>query len=199
MSFSARGSPWANAAIVVGVGPADWAHLVPAHGAFAGIEFQKAVERAAAVAGGGGLRAPAQRVDDFLDGRPRPRDPAGLPRSSYRLGVTSADLAPLYPPEVTASLAAGLARFGQSIPGFASGQGLLHGVETRTSSPLRLPRDPTSMQSPALARLFPAGEGAGYAGGIVSAAVDGLRAAAGVAAELLGAEAVGLEEEGAVV
>jgi len=217
MSFSARGSPWANAAVVVGVGPEDWgwrgaggeevrlaspatpaAALLATHPAFAGVRFQRAVERAAAVAGGGGLRAPAQRVVDYLGGEAGGAQPAAatpLPPSSYRLGVTPARLAGLYPPAVSAALRAGLARFDRGLPGFATHPaGLLHGVETRTSSPVRFVRGGAGEggasrtpwgESPGLAGLFPAGEGAGYAGGIVSAAVDGVRAAEGVIAGLV--------------
>jgi uncharacterized FAD-dependent dehydrogenase len=226
MSFSARGSPWANAAVVVGVGPGDWGWrggggdddpplaatatpgevLLATHPAFAGVRFQTAIERAAAVAGGGGLRAPAQRVVDFLSGEGA-LSPGPLPPSSYRLGVTAARLAPLYPPAVSSALAAGLARFDTRLPGFATHPaGLLHGVETRTSAPVRFVRagagaggggggssgGPLWGESPGLAGFYPAGEGAGYAGGIVSAAVDGVRAAEGVVAALVGS---GVEAE----
>jgi hypothetical protein len=186
MSFSRRNSRWANAARVVGVGPSDWAHLVPAHGPLAGVEFQRQIERAAAAAGGGRLAAPVQRVDDFMAGLSKDRAASSLPPSSYRLGVTHCpDLAALYPPFVAAALRAALARFERDVAGFASSPlGLLHGVETRTSAPVRVDRDAVSGQSTSTARLFPAGEGAGYAGGIVSAAVDGLRVAGAVCAEL---------------
>ena len=184
MSFSARGSPWANAALVVGVGPADWAHLTPAHGPLAGVEFQREIERAAAAAGGGALKCPVQRVDDFLEGASTPRAVADLPRSSYRLGVTSADLTTLYPPSITAALKGAIARFDRDLPGFASSASLLHGVETRTSAPVRIVRNESTGQCVNMGGLFPAGEGAGYAGGIVSAAVDGARAAAKVVAAL---------------
>ena len=184
MSFSKRASKWANAALVVGVGPADWADLTPTAGPLAGVEYQRRVERAAAIAGGGGLVAPVQRVVDFLNGTTLPAG-ATLPPSSYRLGVQSADLTTLYSPAVITALRAALLRFERDVPGFASSpEGLLHGVETRTSSPVRVDRDADTLQSTSTARLFPAGEGAGYAGGIVSACVDGLNAARAVCVEL---------------
>ena len=184
MSFSKRASNWANAALVVGVGPSDWADLTPSAGPLAGVEYQRTVERAAAIAGGGGLVAPVQRVVDFLNGTTLPAG-ASLPSSSYRLGVKETDLTSLYSPAVITALRAALLRFERDVPGFASSpHGLLHGVETRTSSPLRVDRDADTLQSTSTARLFPAGEGAGYAGGIVSACVDGLNAARAVCVEL---------------
>ena len=220
MSFSARGSRWANAALVVAVGPRDWGDLVSEHGALAGVEMQRRAERVAARLGGGGdgLRAPVMRVDDYLQGSarrsgrrvvPSPatsspaahppsllRSPAlrpdsELPSSSYRLGVSSADLRDpeLYSSAVHAALSEALLRFDRQVAGFASGRAgasaLLHGVETRTSAPVRLTRDPETCESVSVSGLFPAGEGAGYAGGIVSAAVDGLKVGEAVVAAVL--------------
>jgi uncharacterized protein len=131
------------------------------------------------VLGGGGYRAPAQRLAAYLAGKP------GAPpgRTSYRPGVTAADLSVLYPPRVQAALRAGLAAFGRRMRGFVTEEALLLGVESRTSSPCRLVRG-DDFQSPALRGVYPAGEGAGYAGGIVSSAVDGLRVAEAICAEL---------------
>ena len=224
MSFSARGSRWANAALVVAVGPRDWSDLVSSsstgqHEALAGVEMQRRAERVAARLGGGGLRAPVMRVDDYLEGSSRGRRsgrkvaspssssaltppapllrspalrPASeLPSSSYRLGVSSADLRDpdLFSPAVHAALSQALLRFDRQVTGFASGaaaaSALLHGVETRTSAPVRLVRDPETCESVSVAGLFPAGEGAGYAGGIVSAAVDGLKVGEAVVAAVL--------------
>jgi len=229
MSFSARGSRWANAALVVAVGPRDWGDLASEHGALAGVEMQRRAERVAARLGGGGgkggsgLVCPVMRVDDYLEGSarrsgrrvvspplatspaaPRPllRSPAlrpdsELPSSSYRLGVSSADLRDpdLYSTSVHAALSEALLRFDRQVAGFASGRAaaaaLLHGVETRTSAPVRLTRDPQTCESVSVAGLFPAGEGAGYAGGIVSAAVDGLKVGEAVVAAVLSGAVTG--------
>jgi uncharacterized FAD-dependent dehydrogenase len=184
MSFSRRQSPWANSGLVVPITPADYAPFAtPGREALAGVAFQRAVERAAAVAGGGGLVAPAQRVPDFLAGTAS-QEP--LQRCSYRLGVRAAPCHELYPPAVTKALRAALQQFETRIPGYASAQGLVIGVETRTSAPLRLERDARSFQAPGAEGLYPVGEGAGHAGGIVSAAVDGVAAAEAIIAELRG-------------
>jgi uncharacterized FAD-dependent dehydrogenase len=183
MSFSKRASPWANSGLVVPITPEDYAPFArPGREALAGVDWQAAMERAAAQAGGGGLVAPVQRCDDFLAGTAT----STLQESSYRLGVRAAPLHELYPPPVTAALRAALARFDSRLPGYASAAGLLHGVETRTSAPLRIERGAADFQSPTAAGLYPVGEGAGYAGGIVSAAVDGLSAAEALIAELTG-------------
>ena len=168
MSLSRRDSPLANAALAVTVRPAD--HDGSPLG---GVALQRAIERAGFALGGGGQRAPAQRAVDFARGRVS-RD---LPASSYRPGVTSADLATVLPPFVAAALRTGLRAFERRLPGFLSAEALLVGVETRTSAPLRIERDRERLESPTHPGLYPAGEGAGQAGGIVSAAIDGLRVA----------------------
>lgn len=172
MSLSRRDSPHANAALVVTVDPADFGD-VGGSGPLAGVAFQRAIEQRAFAAGGGGFRAPAQRVTDFLAGRATEAPLA----SSYRPGVVGGRLDEVLPGVVTEALRQALLRFGRVLPGFAGPQGQLVGVETRTSAPVRILRDPASLQSPSLAGLYPTGEGAGYAGGIVSAAIDGLRVA----------------------
>lgn len=136
---------------------------------------QRAHERQGALRGGGALRAPVQRVTDFLAGCVE-SNASSLPSSSYRLGVTSATLHDLYAPPLTAALQEALVQFERRMPGFVCEEALLHGVETRTSAPVRIERDALTCESE-LEGLFPAGEGAGYAGGIVSAAVDGLHVA----------------------
>jgi uncharacterized FAD-dependent dehydrogenase len=123
--------------------------------------------------GGGGFIAPAQRVMDFLAGRAT----ASAGRSSYRPGVTGSDLAAALPPFVTGALRAALPVFERTMRGFLSAEAQLVGVETRTSAPLRFVRDADRLESPTHAGLYPCGEGGGYAGGIVSAAIDGLRVA----------------------
>ncbi|MEW5304163.1 MAG: hypothetical protein WDW36_006794 [Sanguina aurantia] len=182
MSFSKRNSAWANSALVVSIQPPDWEHLTAKHGALAGVAMQRVIEREAAVRGGGKFVAPVQRVSDFMSGSVSPD--AHLPSSSYRLGVKSAPLHNMYAPHLTDALRAALRRFEHQMPGYVSDQGLLHGVETRTSSPVKIDRG-DNLQSVSTSGLYPCGEGAGYAGGIVSAAVDGLRVGDAVVQELL--------------
>ncbi len=171
MSLSRRSSPFANAGFVVAVEPADYG---PAgDGVLAGVAFQRGIERAAFSAGGGGFCAPAQQLGDFLAGRASTR----VAKTSYRPGVTGADLRLVLPPLVIDSLRDGLRQVGRGLPGFLRADALLVAAETRTSAPVRLLRDAVSLQSPSSAGLYPAGEGAGYAGGIVSAALDGARIA----------------------
>jgi uncharacterized FAD-dependent dehydrogenase len=171
MSLSRRDSPYANAGLVVAV---DAGELGPTSaGPLAGVAFQQDIERAAFRAGGGGFRAPAQRLGDFLVGRPS----AEVGKSSYRPGLTPASLDAVLPERVVGSLRAGLKQIGARLPDFLLPEALLIAAETRTSAPVRILRDPTTLQSPSLAGLYPCGEGAGYAGGIVSAAVDGARVA----------------------
>ncbi|XP_013599071.1 PREDICTED: uncharacterized protein Cbei_0202 [Brassica oleracea var. oleracea] len=170
MSFSRRSSKWANAALVVTVSAKDF-DLLNLTGPLAGIEFQREFERRAAMMGGGDFTVPVQRVPDFLQSK---LSETPLPSSSYRLGVKSAKLHELFPAHITDSLRQSLSMFEKELPGFISEEALLHGVETRTSSPVRIPRSNETYESTSLKGLYPVGEGAGYAGGIVSAAVDGM-------------------------
>ncbi|MCH5285304.1 MAG: FAD-binding protein [Akkermansiaceae bacterium] len=181
MSLSRRNSPFANAGFVVSIHPEDTDTLLREHGVLSGIAWQKALEQATAHAGGGMQKAPAQRVQDFLAGRLS----SPLPRTSYRPGITPWDLTTLLPQGVSERMKEGLRLFERNIPGFAGEDALLIGCETRTSSPVRIPREDTTLQHPELAGLYPCGEGAGYAGGIVSAALDGRRCAEAIAAALL--------------
>ena len=169
MSVFARDGVHANSALLVDVRPEDFGSDDP----LAGIAFQRRWERLAFVAGGGGHRAPAQRVEDFLQGRAS-RSLGGIV-PTYRPGVAPADLRACLPVFVTEGMAEGIRRFDRQLHGFALPDAVLTGVETRSSSPVRIPRDETGQAS--LRGLYPAGEGAGYAGGILSAAVDGIRAA----------------------
>ena len=177
MSLARRGSPLANAGLVVSVGPEQW-RAYKHHGVFAGLAFQRSLEQAAYQAGGGGMRAPAQRAQDFVAGKTGGQP---LPASSYRPGITPAPLHELLPGPLARRLAGGLQLMARKLRGFLSEEALLLGVETRTSAPVRIPRDPTSLMHPCAPGLFPAGEGAGYAGGIVSSALDGQTAAEAVA------------------
>jgi uncharacterized protein len=169
MSNFARNAKNANAAIVVQVTPADFPS-----GALGGVLFQQQMERAAFLAGGGGAVAPASTVGAFLR-REQPRSFGGI-TPSYKPGVAPCDLWRLLPPFVARGIADGLTAFGRQLRGFDGGEAVLTGVETRTSAPLRLLRG-ENMQSASCTGLYPTGEGAGYAGGIVSAAIDGLKAA----------------------
>ena len=176
MSLSRRDSPFANSGLVTTIEPEDIAHLIPQHGIMAGIAFQETIERSAKSAGGNaalGQIAPAQRAADYLSGKIS----ADLPETSYFPGLHAAPLHELLPKPVTSRIREGLRLFDRQIRGYASREALLLGFETRTSSPLRIPRDAESLQHPEIAGLFPCGEGAGYAGGIVSAALDGLKCA----------------------
>jgi uncharacterized FAD-dependent dehydrogenase len=176
MSLSRRDSPYANSGIVVGIEPEDTVPWQAEHGVLAGPALQREVEKSAKKAGGGGQVAPAQRLVDFL----RKRESQNLPGTSYFPGVRSARLEKLLPEFIDLRLREGLRRFGKSMKGYLSEEALLVGFETRSSSPVRIPRDSSSLQHPGVAGLFPCGEGAGYAGGIVSAALDGRKCAEAV-------------------
>ena len=176
MSLSRRDSPLANAALVVTLEPADW-RAEHGDGPLGGIELQRAVERKAFQLGGGGYVAAAQRVEDFLANRPSSRASSSIARSSYRPHVVPGEVRGALPLLVGEALAAGLLRFGKMLPGFGDSEAHLVGVETRSSAPVRIVRDEHTLMSPSHEGLYPSGEGAGYAGGIVSAALDGLRVA----------------------
>ena len=169
MSPSARGSRFANSGLVVGVGPTDYGD-----GVLDGLDYQAAIEKAAFRAGGGHFRAPAQRVTDFLARRVS----VDFPDCSYRPGLAPADLYSVLPPRISGPLADALRFFGERrMRGYVTSEAVLVGVESRSSAPLRIERDSETLQSPTHPGLYPAAEGAGYAGGIVSAALDGLRIA----------------------
>ncbi|OMP03781.1 hypothetical protein CCACVL1_02271 [Corchorus capsularis] len=170
MSFSRRSSRWANAALVVTVSAKDFDAL-NFHGPLAGVEFQREFERRAARMGGGNFVVPVQTVTDFMENKV---SVTSMPPSSYRLGVKAASLHELFPMYITDALRYSISTFDKELPGFISKEALLHGVETRTSSPIQIPRNSDTYESTTLRGLYPAGEGAGYAGGIVSAAVDGM-------------------------
>jgi uncharacterized FAD-dependent dehydrogenase len=151
----------------------------------AGIAFQRHWERRAYVAGGSDYRAPAQWVEDFLAGRPSRSDgetTSSHPlQGSYLPGLQLTSLDECLPALVCASLREALPAFERRIPGYIGADSLLTGVETRTSSPLRLPRDRRTLESINVSGLYPGGEGAGYAGGILSAAIDGIKLAEALA------------------
>ena len=179
MSLSRRDSRYANSGIVVGVELADVAaasRVEGRGGALGGVAVQRHIEQVAFAAGGGALRAPATRLTDFLAGRAS----TTVPGSSYRPGLAAGDVAEVLDAAglpLSARLRAGLEAFGRTLRGFATEEAVLIATESRTSSPVRVPRDPADLQCVGLPGLYPAGEGAGYAGGIVSAAMDGVRVA----------------------
>ncbi|TLU73365.1 NAD(P)/FAD-dependent oxidoreductase [Lichenicoccus roseus] len=187
MSQYSRAERNANAGIVVGLVPDDFrsagetADGIDPEGPLAGIAFQRHWEERAFAAGGGTYHAPAQTVGDFLAGRASQSLGAVVP--SYKPGVTPTDLASCLPGYAVAAIREALPQFERRLRGFALADAVMTGVETRTSSPVRVPRGADG-QSLNVAGLFPAGEGAGYAGGILSAGVDGIRAAEAVAASL---------------
>jgi uncharacterized protein len=168
MSRSRRESPYANSAVVVNVKIED----LDGEGPLAGLTFRRHWEEMAFLAGGSDYSAPAQRLTDFMSGR----DAVPIGRCSFLPGVREANLQKVLPPFVAAALNKGFAEFERKMPGFITEEAILIGVETRTSSPVRILRGEEG-QSVNMVGLFPCGEGAGYAGGIVSSALDGIRAA----------------------
>lgn len=176
-SPSKRDQPWANSGIVVELRAEDFA-AYSAEGPLAGMAFQAAVERACCAAAGGTQRVPAQRLTDFVAGRPS----ASVGPSSYVPGTVPSEIGALLPAPVAERLRGGFRAFGRALRGFLTEEAVVHAPESRTSAPVRIPRDPDTRQHPDAPGLYPVGEGAGYAGGIVSAAIDGMRSAQAVAA-----------------
>ena len=179
MSEHARAGKNANSALLVGVGPEDF----PNGQVLAGIQWQREIERAAFLLGGGGYRAPVQLLGDFL--KDTPSRTLGEIEPTYRPGYTLTAMSELFPEFIIRALQEGARAMERRLPGFLAADAVLTGPETRSSSPVRLLRE-ESRQSAGIRGLYPCGEGAGYAGGIVSAAVDGIRAAEAV----LGAESL---------
>jgi uncharacterized protein len=173
MSSYLRNTPFANSALVATVGPKDFGGTSP----LAGVEFQRSLERKAFEAGGGGYFAPAQNLVDFLG------TGKGKISSSYRPGIVETELARILPEPVVSTLREGIVFFDRKMRGFLTAEATLTGVETRTSAPLRILRG-ANLQSVSHAGLYPTGEGAGYAGGIMSAALDGIRVADAIAGQL---------------
>lgn len=179
MSSSNRGSRWANSGMVVEVRPEDLPDM-EGDKELAVLRFQEEMERNCWLNGGMKQSAPAQRMDDFI----RKRVSGSTPETSYAPGVISSPLHFWMPEMVTARLAEGFKHFGRLSRGFLTNEALMIGVETRTSAPVRIPRDRESLEHVTIKGLYPCGEGAGYAGGIVSAAIDGERCAEAIAAKI---------------
>ncbi|MFH1985807.1 MAG: FAD-dependent protein [Pseudomonadota bacterium] len=171
-SASGRSGRFANAGIVVELKMEDFINFSQ-HGELRALEYQRAVEERCWLAGGETQVVPAQRMTDFCEGRIS----AQLPKTSYPPGVKSSSLFELFPANISEALTKGLRAFGRKSHGYYTAEAVLHAPESRTSSPVRIPRDMRSLQHPQIAGLFPCGEGAGYAGGIVSAAIDGILSA----------------------
>jgi uncharacterized protein len=179
MSPSGRNSPYANSGIVVEVKPEDLVKYSKS-GELSGIEFQKDIEREAWKNGGHTQHAPAQRLSDFVSGEYS----ATLPKVSYFPGVTSSPLHNWLPKAIGRRLRDGFRLFGQLMNGYITNEAVVLGVESRTSSPVRIPRDPEKLHHIRISGLYPCGDGSGYAGGIVSSAVDGMRAAEAIAQKI---------------
>lgn len=177
MSMSRRDSPFANSGTVVAVELEDLVSYQAEHGVFAGLAFQKEVEQKMFQFGDGSQKGPAQRLVDFAAGKIS----ADLPKSSYIPGLTPAPLHDLLPTFIYEKLQAGVRAFGKKMKGYFSNEAVVVGAESRTSSPIRIPRDRATFMHEDVPGLFPAGEGAGYAGGIISAAMDGQNVAKAVA------------------
>lgn len=172
MSASARAGQYANSGMVVELHPGDFPEY-SGHGPLEMMELQQDLERKFYAESGSSLNAPAQRMTDFVNSRPS----SSLPGTSYAPGIHPARIDSMLPSFIACRLQEGFRHFGAKSRGFLTEEATLIGLESRTSSPVRIPRDPESLEHVHVKGLYPAGEGAGYAGGIVSAAIDGMRAA----------------------
>jgi len=171
-SPSKRDQPTANSGIVVELRAEDF-KAYSQFGPLAAMEFQKAVEQKAWIEAGRTQKVPAQRLQDFVEGI----HTANLPRTSYKPGIVSVEMESIFPEFIHRSLQSAFVEFGKAMKGFLTNEAVVHAPESRTSSPVRIPRDPISMEHVTIKGLYPCGEGAGYAGGIVSAALDGIKSA----------------------
>lgn len=175
-SPSKRDQATSNSGIVVELGLEDFKPFAK-FGALAGLEFQKQIEKQAWKLAGETQRLPAQRMADFTQGKVS----ADIPKTSYVPGTTSVELGEVFPKFITETLRAGFIEFGKSMRGYLTNEAILHAPESRTSSPVRIPRDAETLQHPEISGLYPCGEGAGFAGGIISAAIDGEKCARAIA------------------
>ncbi len=172
MSPSARNSKFANSGLVVEIRTEDFPNR-DKYGVLAGLRFQEYIEQLAYKRGGDNLTAPAQTIADFVTNKLS----AKLPETSYNPGTVSSPMHEWLPKHIAKRLKDGFKVFDKKIKGFVSKEAIMLGVESRTSSPVRIPRDKETLQHPQIKNLFPCGEGAGFSGGIVSSAIDGLRCA----------------------
>lgn len=178
-SPSKRDQPTANSGIVIELKPEDFRPFAK-FGALAGMEFQKSIEQRAWDLAGRTQKVPAQRMVDFT----QRKTSADIPKTSYVPGTASIELGEVFPGFVTQILREGFTEFGKSMRGYLTNDAILHAPESRTSSPVRIPRDPVSLEHPQIRGLYPCGEGAGFAGGIISAAIDGEKCAIKIAEAL---------------
>jgi uncharacterized FAD-dependent dehydrogenase len=181
MSPSKRNSSRANSGIVVEIRNEDLLKFTR-YNELAGLEFQRELEREAWINGGRTQTAPAQRVADFVGGR----SSSTLPQASYFPGITTSPLHEWLPESIGTRLREGLRLAGSTMKGYITNEAVILGVESRTSSPVRIPRNAKTMEHVNLSGFYPCGEGSGYSGGIVSSAVDGIRAAEALAVKLAG-------------
>ena len=168
-SPSKRNNPYANSGIVVSVAPEDLPNYME-NDPFVCLDFQKKVEYDCWVAGGKTQQVPAQRMVDFVQGKTS----TDFPKTSYQPGIVSVNLAEVLPPLIAKRLQKAFIKFGRKMKGYYTNNAVLHAPESRTSSPVSIPRHPDSLEHIAIKGLYPCGEGAGYAGGIISAAIDGI-------------------------
>ncbi|MFT6715907.1 MAG: putative FAD-dependent dehydrogenase [Saprospiraceae bacterium] len=175
-SPSKRNNPYANSGIVVPVDELDW-DIYKNFGPLAAMKFQSAIEQKAFELGGKTQTAPAQRLKDFVEGKTS----SDLPKTSYQPGITSVDMCEVLPEKFHVALRLGFKDFGKKMRNYLSNEAVIHGVESRTSSPVRIPRSKINLQHPEIINFYPCGEGAGYAGGIMSAAIDGQKCALAIA------------------
>ena len=168
-SPSKRNNPYSNSGIVVSIEPADLPNFSPDN-PFVCLDFQKEVERACWEAAGKTQRVPAQRMIDFVEKRVS----KDFPKTSYQPGIVSVDLNEVLPELIAKRLRKAFRAFGKKMKGYYTNKAVLHAPESRTSSPVSIPRDPVSLEHIHVKGLYPCGEGAGYAGGIISAAIDGI-------------------------
>ena len=177
MSASHRNSPYANSGMVVELHPEDYINRhADLHPALAALAFQESIEYLAYMHGGPSNQAPAQRLKDFVDGK----DSKSLPSCSYLPGVVPSRLDQWLPREIGPYLQQGFKDFDRKYHGFLTNDAIIVGVESRSSSPVRIVRNNETMQSISHPFIYPCGEGAGYAGGITSSALDGIKAAEAV-------------------
>ncbi len=180
-SPSKRDQPTANSGIVVELKLEDFKPFAK-YGALAGMEFQKSIEQRAWDIAGRTQRVPAQRMVDFTQSKLS----SEIPKTSYVPGTTSVELGTVFPGFITSVLRQGFVDFGKSMRGYLTNEAIIHAPESRTSSPVRIPRDPITLQHVEIEGLYPCGEGAGFAGGIISAAVDGEKCAIKIAEAIAG-------------
>lgn len=171
-SPSKRDQPTSNSGIAVELKLEDFDGFNK-RGPLAAMDFQKQIEQTAWKIGGETQKVPAQKLVDFTKGKMS----SSIPKTSYQPGTTSADLSEVLPPFIYKTLQEGFKQFGRSMPGYLTNEAVVHAPESRTSSPIRIPRNPKTLEHPQIKGLYPCGEGAGYAGGIISAAIDGEKCA----------------------